>query len=115
VKAKRAKPAPRAKKPRKQPPVRRPLAEEEEQQADALPRGHVLERPDGFYWEADGELRGPYATLAEAEADMLSGGAAEVADADALPEAESELGISEWIDPDTGGPAEDSIPRLEDH
>ena len=35
--------------------------------------------------------------------------------ADGLREAEAELGISEWIDPDTGGPAEDSVPRLEDH
>ena len=80
-----------------------------------LPKGHVRERPDGFYWEDEGELHGPFATLAEAEADMLSGGAAELDDPEALPEAESELGISEWIDPDTGGPAEDSVPRLEDH
>jgi len=36
-------------------------------------------------------------------------------DSEALHEVESELGISEWIDPDTGGPAEDSVPRLEDH
>ena len=36
-------------------------------------------------------------------------------DSEALHEVESELGISEWIDPDTGGPAEDSVPRIEDH
>jgi len=35
--------------------------------------------------------------------------------ADDLHETEAELGISEWIDPDTGAPAEDSVPRLEDH
>jgi hypothetical protein len=48
---------------------------------------------------------------------MLSGGAAAAEDleAEGLQEAESELGINEWIDPDTGGPAEDNIPRLEDH
>ena len=34
---------------------------------------------------------------------------------EALQEAESELGINEWIDPDTGGPAEDNVPRIEDH
>ena len=50
--------------------------------------------------------------------DLLSGGAApeegeEVPEA--LQEAESELGINEWIDPDTGGPAEDNVPRIEDH
>src|SRR6185503_12106900 len=79
----------------------------------------ILERPDGFYWEskATKELRGPFETRAEAEADLLAGGAAAegFAAEDTLQEAESELGISEWIDPDTGGPAEDHIPRLEDH
>ncbi|TMG72647.1 MAG: hypothetical protein E6H77_14645 [Betaproteobacteria bacterium] len=59
--------------------------------------GRVIERPDGFY---------------------LSDGGAEGEDPEApqgLQEAESELGISEWIDPDTGGPAEDHVPRIEDH
>ncbi len=94
---------------------------------DALPaepvstpaQGHVVERPDGFYWEAKkGEPHGPFPTLAEAEADMLSDGAGEeeeVEPAEGLLEAESELGINEWIDPDTGGPAEDNVPRIEDH
>lgn len=116
MKAKRPKAQAKSSKPRQQPQLPDEPREEEEAQAEALPRGRVLERPDGFYWEADGELHGPFAALAEAEADMLSGGgAAEAGDPDALPEAESELGINEWIDPDTGGPAEDSIPRLEDH
>jgi hypothetical protein len=79
----------------------------------------VIERPDGFYWEskAKRETHGPFASLAEAEADMLSGGAAATEDlelGESLHEAESELGISEWIDPDTGVPAEDSVPRIED-
>ena len=80
--------------------------------------GRVIERPDGFYWEAKkGEAHGPFQSLAEAEADMLTDGAGdeEVEPAEGLQEAESELGISEWIDPDTGGPAEDSVPRIEDH
>jgi hypothetical protein len=79
--------------------------------------GRVVERPDGFYWErSQGEMVGPYTTLAEAEADMLADGAADVPEGtETLQEAESELGISEWIDPDTGGPAEDNVPRLEDH
>ena len=81
-------------------------------------QGRVLERPDGFYWESKEtkELRGPFETRAEAEADLLAGGAAPEFDpSDTLQEAESELGISEWIDPDTGGPAEDNVPRIEDH
>ena len=79
--------------------------------------GHVIERPDGFYVQApSGEESGPYTTLAEAEAELL---AAEVAEPDLetgdLQEAESDIGVSEWIDPETGGPAEDSVPRIEDH
>ena len=48
---------------------------------------------------------------------MLAGGAAEgeFEPGESLQEAESELGISEWIDPDSGVPAEDNVPRLEDH
>jgi len=83
------------------------------------PRGRIVERPDGFYWESKGERAeyGPFQTLAEAEANMLAGGAEgeEAEPGDSLQEAESELGIAEWIDPDTGGPAEDSVPRIEDH
>ena len=90
------------------------------QNEEAL-QGRVLERPDGFYWESKATRgpRGPFET--RAEADMLAGGAAaedvEAADLEegTLQEAESELGISSWIDPDTGGPAEDNVPHIEDH
>jgi hypothetical protein len=79
----------------------------------------LIQRPDGYYWEAKrtGELRGPFVTREEAEADRLVGGAAEgeFEAGETLQEAESEIGMSEWIDPDTGGPAEDNIPRIEDH
>ena len=79
------------------------------------PQDHVVERPDGFYWRsAKGEERGPFETLAEAEADLLSEGG-EYEPSDTLQEAESEVGISDWIDPDTGGPAEDSVPHIEDN
>jgi hypothetical protein len=82
-------------------------------------QGRVIERPDGFYWEAKkSEPHGPFTTRAEAEADLLSDGAGdeEIEEAaEGLQEAESELGINEWIDPDTGGPAEDNVPRIEDH
>jgi hypothetical protein len=86
---------------------------------ESLP-GRVLERPDGFYWESKEtkELRGPFATRAEADADLLAGGGADGEfdpESETLQEAESELGISDWIDPDTGGPAEDHIPHIEDH
>ena len=77
--------------------------------------GRIVERPGGFYWQErdGGEEYGPFPTRAEAEADMLTGENA--LEPDALQEAESELGISEWIDPDTGVPAEGNVPRIEDH
>ena len=88
-----------------------PAASKEE-----APRGRIIERPDGFYWQAGGEEEyGPFPTRGEAEADMQSAGDGEFAPPDTLQEAESELGISEWIDPDSGVPAEDSVPRIEDH
>jgi hypothetical protein len=105
------------------PSAKRVAAPKDEAVAAAEPiaapvQGRVIEHADGFYWEAKkGEAHGPFTTLAEAEADMLSGGPsdAEVEPGEGLQEAESELGINEWIDPDTGGPAEDNVPRIEDH
>jgi hypothetical protein len=97
---------------------KQPVAPPEEEKPAAAEeiRGRILERPDGFYWQSlkGGEEYGPFTTLVEAEADMQSGGEA-AADPEALQEAESDLGISEWIDPDSGIPAEDSVPRIEDH
>jgi len=76
----------------------------------------VIERPDGFYWQhkASGEEFGPFATLIEAVDDMEYA-AANVEVGESLEEAESEIGIADWIDPETGQPAEESIPHLEDH
>lgn len=82
-------------------------------------QGRILQRPDGYYWEPKaGELRGPFETREEAELERLAGASGEDASFEAgesLQEAESEIGVAEWIDPDTGDPAEDNIPRLEDH
>jgi len=78
----------------------------------------ILKRPDGFYWQRkSGDLRGPFVTRGEVEADRLSDGAAngEFDAGESLQEAESEIGMAEWIDPDTGVSAEDNVPRIEDH
>jgi hypothetical protein len=102
---------PRTKKPAVSPEQAAP-----EQAAPEPLLGRIVERPDGFYWQEKegGEEYGPFPTRAEAEADMESDGVA-ATDPDAVHDAESELGISEWIDPDSGEPAEDSVPRIEDH
>ena len=75
----------------------------------------IVERPDGFHWiAADGKREfGPFATYEEARADRD----AEAAEGgQALQEAESDLGISDWIDPDTGEPAEGlSRPHIDDN
>ena len=81
---------------------------------EELPSARVYERPGGFYFKDDGAEYGPFPTRAEAEAAMRAGDEA-MEPGETLQEAESELGISEWIDPDTGGPAEDGVPRIEDH
>ena len=109
---------PRRKKSEVSKPVAAPVSQPEEEMEEQPVQGHVIKRPDGYYWQAKGtESRGPFATRAEAEADLLAGGAAggDFESDETLQEAESELGISDWIDPDTGGPAEDNVPHIEDH
>jgi hypothetical protein len=80
-----------------------------------LPR--IVERADGFYWRSPdtGNEYGPFATLAEASADMESSADGDYEPGETLEEAEDEIGIAGWIDPETGEPAEESVPRIEDH
>jgi len=77
----------------------------------------IIERPDGFYWQSrDGsEECGPFATFLEAVQDMQYQDDAEEGVGESVAEAEDELGIADWIDPDTGELAEEHVPRLEDH
>lgn len=77
----------------------------------------VVARPDGYYWRApDGKQEfGPFKSVELALADMqaLDGQAPEPGET--LQEAESELGIADWIDPETGALAEGlSPPRLDE-
>jgi hypothetical protein len=82
-----------------------------------LERRRIIERPNGIYWEdtETGEEFGPFATLADAEADMEYSADSGFEPGEGVDEAEDELGIADWLDPDTGQPAEESVPRLEDH
>lgn len=75
----------------------------------------IVERPDGYYWQApDGQADiGPFDSYALAVADR-DGMSDELAD-ESLREAESNIGINEWIDAETGAPAEgQSPPHLEE-
>ena len=80
-------------------------------------RTRIVERPDGVYWRPRGAHReyGPYDTLLEAVQDMQLADDAALEPAETLLEAEAEIGIAEWIDPETGEPAEGARPRLEQH
>jgi hypothetical protein len=95
---------------RQTPPAKvRPVPLQDEEVIDARdPAERIVSHPDGYYWQAlDGRQEiGPFATLAEALADMDSGDAAGWAPGETLAEAESELGVSDWIDPDSGALAE---------
>lgn len=76
----------------------------------------IIQRPDGWYWLADEGRRetGPFASAQEALADQRV--ALEGAEPGALlREAEAQLGVADWIDPETNAPAEDHTPHIEDH
>lgn len=80
-------------------------------------RTRVTERPSGYFWQSidGGREYGPFATLLEAVLDMQAVDAQPPEPGESVEEAESEIGISGWIDPETGEPAEEERPRLEQH
>jgi len=79
--------------------------------------GALVQHPDGWYWLADSGRQqfGPYASADEALAEMMAAGEDGIEPGETLFEAEQELGIADWLDPDTGEPAEGTHTRLEDH
>ena len=72
-------------------------------------RDRIVARPDGYHWLAsDGRQEfGPFETVELARADMDAADERTLAPAITLSEAEREIGIAEWLDPETGEPAED--------
>ena len=79
-------------------------------------RTRIVERPDGFYWQSkdDGREYGPFASLLEAVQDMQYRDEA-IEPGETVEEAESEIGIAGWVDPETGEPAEETVTRIEEH
>jgi hypothetical protein len=76
----------------------------------------VIERPDGFYWQDkfNEDIHGPFPTLLGAVQDMQDHDGDNYGEGETLEEAESEIGMSDWIDPETGKPAEDTPTHLVD-
>lgn len=103
---------PTASKKRVAPPVEEAMdADTDTDDALESSEDQIADRPDGFYWRTvDGRQEfGPFDTIELARADME---ASDVS-VEALQEAESEIGVADWIDPETGEPAEGlSTPRL---
>lgn len=74
--------------------------------------GRIVARPDGYHWLAqDGKQEfGPFETLELAQQDMDAADGGELDPTISLQEAEREIGIGEWLDPETGEPAEGPSP-----
>jgi len=86
--------------------------------AAELEGARVLERPDGFWLQPapGGHEMGPYATLVEAIEDYRAAGDEDDLESeDTLAEVEAQIGVADWIDPETSALAEDGVPHLEDH
>lgn len=80
--------------------------------------GDFDRRPDGWYWLAPDSLQafGPFDSRLEARADRDRWNEEAPAEGETLREAEAEIGIADWIDAETGVPAEGlSRPHLEEH
>lgn len=76
----------------------------------------IMRRPDGYYWQTpDGKQEfGPFESLELALADRELTDEEAPEPGETLQEAENEIGIADWIDPETGEPAEgQSPPRFE--
>ena len=93
------------------------LFDEDDSEASEVDIGQVMFRPDGYHWQsADGRREfGPFSSMEEAIADMELAANETVEPGESLQEAEDEIGISDWLDQETGEPAEGlSSPRLHD-
>lgn len=78
----------------------------------------IHERPDGYYWMThDGRQEfGPFESYELARADSARFDEGAPQPAESLSEAEDEIGISDWIDRQTGEPAEgESPPHIDDN
>jgi hypothetical protein len=102
---------------RTDPPPEEDFSEDDDGPVTEVDMGHIVLRPDGYHWQTpDGSQEfGPYDSLEDAFAAMQAADGETPEPGETLQEAEDEVGISDWIDPDTGELAEgQSTPRLHD-
>ena len=93
------------------------LADDDTPPDARMPTEPIELRPDGYYWvAADGKRAfGPFHSYADALADLHAGDPDDLEPGETLQEAESEIGITTWIDPETGEPAEGLAPPHLEH
>jgi hypothetical protein len=76
----------------------------------------VVERPDGFYWQdlLSKKLHGPFPTRPDAMHEMHARNGDSYEEDDTLDDAdaETEIGMANWVDPETGELSEGSLPHL---
>ena len=76
-----------------------------------------VERPDGWYWVAPDAHQefGPFESRAHARTDRDRYSEEAPSEGETVQEAEREIGVADWIDAETGAPAEgQSPPHLEE-
>jgi hypothetical protein len=77
----------------------------------------IVEHPDGYYWlgpDGDNEF-GPFESRLAAQADRDRFNEEAPIEGETVQEAEREIGLNDWIDAETGAPAEgQSPPHLEE-
>lgn len=96
----------------------RVIAEAPVPQSFADDAARIVSRPDGYYWQSpDGQQQfGPFADRLEALADRDRYNEEALSEGETVQEAEQEIGIADWIDLETGAPAEGlSPPHLDEH
>lgn len=110
-------PAPRP-RPLRRVGAARVIAEAPAPQSFADEAARVVARPDGFYWQSPDGLQefGPFADRLGALADRDRWSEEALSEGETVQEAEQEIGIADWIDLETGAPAEGlSPPHLDEH
>jgi hypothetical protein len=105
---------PAKKKPK---PLRRTGAAAVIDEAASAEEAVIVERPDGYYWAGpDGDAEfGPFDSRDAARADRDRYSEEAPSEGETVQEAEREIGLNDWIDAETGAPAEgQSPPHLEE-
>ena len=86
--------------------------------ATATGEPRIIQHPDGYYWCTDDHEVGPFAKLDDARADMqaaVESDRMETGPAETVEQVEDDIGVENWIDPETGSLAEEQRPRIEEH